>query len=595
MRTSAHSESAADEKPRPPLDTQDAMLSWVRDIAPYGIFTTDGNLVIREWNQWLATHSGLSAAQVVGRSLLELFPEVAARNLDDHFHRALHGEISVLATALHKHLLKLPAPIRDCGVEHMLQTARIGPLPSDGRIVGTITIIEDVTQRECHAAVLRRQQEYDRLLSEALSLLLRSKHPADSVAEIFPRIAGPLKLDAYFEYLFTRETNELRLQAAGGVAPVVHKALATLPLGVSLCGEVALNRTFAVEANIQSSTSPALENARRLGLQSCVVFPLVMGERLLGTLSFGSYDRERIAPDEVEFLNKLTQYVTITLDRAQRELALTDAQNRLSRHATELEVKIAERTAKLHETIIHLESFAYTIAHDLRAPIRSLTGYTDILLSDFGASVPEAAQDLLRRLQRASLRLDALTRDLLRFSRVTREDIQLEVLSIDDLVHELRAATPALQGDVLTVEGPLGTVWAQRTLLQQSLANLFDNAVKFARPGTTPRIIVRAERHAATNEQGESTPTSGTRVRINVIDHGIGIPPESHTRIFGIFERLQGSEGIEGTGIGLAIVERAIQRMGGTCGVDSQPGHGSRFWLELSDGNAPRPPQLAAR
>lgn len=574
--------------------SQNVMLSWVRDIAPYGIFTTDADLVIREWNQWLATHSGLAAAAVVGRRLVQVFPDVAHRRLDEHFHRALRGEVAVLSTALHRYLLPFPPPVRENDIDRMLQTARIAPLPADDQIVGTITIIEDVTQRECHAAVLRRQQEYDRLLSDALAVLLHSTHPAQSMAEIFPRIAAPLKLDVYFNFLFAG-SDVLRLQGAGGVTPEVKRALAVLPTSASFCGDVVRHRRPRLEANVQANTTPLAEMARRLGLNSYAVFPLVIGERVLGTLAFGSYVRPQIAPEEAEFLGKLTQYVAIALERAQREHALTEAQAKLSRHAGELEVKIAERTAKLHETIVHLESFSYTIAHDLRAPIRSLNGYTDILLHDFGPNVPESAQDLLRRLQRASLRLDALTRDLLRFSRVTREELQLEVLSVDELVREVVHLTPALQDGVLSVDGSLGKVWGQRTLLQQCFANLFDNAVKFAVPGETPRIQVRAEPIAPRDDPHDPNLLANVpRVRISVIDQGIGIAPESHRRIFGIFERVDGSQAVEGTGIGLAIVERAMQRMSGRCGVESTLGAGSRFWLELVAADAPRPSPTSA-
>ncbi len=133
------------------------MLSWVRDIAPYGIFTTDANLVIRDWNEWLATHSGLSSDEVVGRQLADVFPDICERHLENHFNRALRGESAVLSAALHKYLLPFPSPVREYGAHHMLQTVRIAPLAANSVIVGTITIVEDVTQRECQAAILHRQ------------------------------------------------------------------------------------------------------------------------------------------------------------------------------------------------------------------------------------------------------------------------------------------------------------------------------------------------------------------------------------------------------------------------------------------------------
>jgi signal transduction histidine kinase len=336
----------------------------------------------------------------------------------------------------------------------------------------------------------------------------------------------------------------------------------------------------------------------------------MLGDRLLGTLAFGSYERDAIAPDEFEFLTTISQYLAIAIERALRENALRQAQQSLREHAVILETKIEERTAKLHETIAQLESFSYTIAHDLRAPIRSLKGYSEILLSDFAANVPEAGQAMLNRIRRASNRLDALTRDLLAFSKIAREDVQLSPVDVDELIHDLIVTTPALQ-NVVTIQAPLGTVLAQRTLLEQCLANLFDNAIKFTGSGVTPRITVRGEDrgpdasvgglqpgpafHPATGRAhrdtahglanamfGATDDTKSKSRRIWVEDNGIGIAPVAHHKVFGIFERVSGLDNVEGTGIGLAIVARAMQQMGGACGVESNLGTGSRFWLELA-------------
>lgn len=577
-----------------------AMLGWM-EVAPYGIFTTDSQLQIRSWNRWLETHSGFAEKDVIGRALTEVFPDVATRRMEDHFQRALGGEIAVLSTALHKYLLPFAPPAKEFDIPFMLQTVRIAPLPSGSQIVGTITIIEDVTQRECQALILRRQQEHDRLLSAALALLLESEQPLEAAADLFPRIAAPLKLEAYFNFLITPDGTEMRLHAAGGISPEVRKALSVASIhGPGPCSRCARGRQPLVIPHLQSNTEPHTELIRKLGLRSYTGFPLLIGDRLLGTLSFGSYSRDVIEPDEVSFLSTIAQYLAVAIDRALRQNALREAQHSLAQHAGELEMKIAERTTALHETIQQLESFSYTIAHDLRAPIRSLKGFSEVLLSDFGETIPDEGRAILHRLHRASNRLDALTRDLLKFSKIAREDVELASVDVGELIDDIVLVTPALQHGVLTVRPPLGLALAQRTLLQQSLSNLFDNAIKFAAPGMPPRIQVWAEktdasaaRPPASSAHPFSAPTTrpltslapataGPRLRIWVADNGIGVPPGAHEKIFGIFERVSGVGNIEGTGIGLAIVARAMQQMGGTCGVQSELGQGSRFWLELA-------------
>lgn len=607
----------APEPDRETFSAPDAMLGWMQEIAPYGVFTTDGTLRIRSWNQWLANHSGLGADKVIGHSLLEIFPEVKARKLDEHFRRALNGEVSVLSTALHKYLLPFPSTARESDVPHMLQTVRIAPLPgTQHRSPGTITIIEDVTQRECQALLLQRQQEHDRLLSTALATLLRSNDPLRDVAALFPNLTLPLGLEVYLNYLYDAGANVLRLNAAGGISPRQKESMALLAVETSICGPCVQSRTASVSNHVQESSDAFTQPMRALGLHAYCCFPLLVEDRLLGILAFASYTHAVIASDEIECLSTVAQYVAIAMDRALREQALGEAQRKLREHADNLETKVAERTARLHETIAQLESFSYTVAHDLRAPIRSLQGYCDVLREDF--TLPEDGARILERLRRASNRLDALTRDLLKFSRIARQDVKLEPVDVAQIVEDLLLLTPALQDGVLIVHPPLETVWAQRTLLQQCLSNLFDNAVKFVPKGVRPRIVVRCERRA--NEMGAAADVSGAPfnsplhrgaaetslaplarnaaavgagmpwVRLWVEDNGIGIPREAHEKIFGIFERGNGLDHIEGTGIGLAIVARAVQQMGGRCGVESEAGHGSQFWLELAlaDTSAPR-------
>ncbi|PTX91184.1 ATP-binding protein [Opitutus sp. ER46] len=575
-------------------DRATAMLGWMQEIAPYGILTTDRELRIQSWNEWLVQHSGREAGEVLDRPLFEVFPDLPQRRLDEHYRRALQGEVSVLASALHRYLLPLAAPVRGTGFSHMQQTARIAPLLSGGILLGTITVIEDVTQREVHAALLRRQHDHERLLSSTLAHLLQSRDPLREVAEIYPKVAAALDLELCCSYMLDPDQGTLRLHTNGG-GPLENRWLPhSLSLADGLCGRCATQRQPVLLAQLQESDDPGAARLREYGLRAVAVFPLLVGERLLGTVAFGTRARDRISPTDVEFLSTLAQYVAVALERGLRDQALCTAQEALSRHAETLEGKVVERTAALHETIAQLESFSYTVAHDLRAPIRALIGYSDILLTDFGAQLPDTGRGMLQRVHASSLRLDQLTRDLLRFSRVSRDKLEITPQNLDDLVPEVIASTAGLQPGMLTLETPLGAVWAQRTLLQQCLANLIDNALKFGAPGRPLHLVIRSEiltgdddtttRQAAFADASFGAINAEPRpwLRVYVIDNGIGIPRDAHHRIFGIFERLPTGRATEGTGIGLAIVERAVQRMGGRCGVDSEVGVGSRFWIELA-------------
>ena len=278
----------------------------------------------------------------------------------------------------------------------------------------------------------------------------------------------------------------------------------------------------------------------------------------------------------------------------------SDAKEQLIEHARLLEERVQERTARLRETVSELETFSYTIAHDLKAPVRGMSGFCEVLLEDFSEVIPTEATAIVKRIARASKRMEALAHDLLEFSKVSRQEIVLAPVEIEPIIEEVAALRPPVVRDAITISTPLLPVRAHRDLLQQVFSNLVDNAVKFIEPGAAPRITISTQlvSHTSPNTRSrglmfssESKPnevaTPGTEpsnrgVRVWVSDEGIGIAPEVHQKIFGVFERGVSSDAYEGTGIGLAIVARAIQRMGGTCGVESEVGKGSRFWLELA-------------
>jgi len=254
--------------------------------------------------------------------------------------------------------------------------------------------------------------------------------------------------------------------------------------------------------------------------------------------------------------------------------AQKQAEIAMREHSSILERTVAERTAKLREMVTELESFSYSIAHDMRAPLRSMRGYADILRHEHGEKLDHNARDYLRRIGASAERLDALIRDVLDYSKVVRGDIALQSVNTDKLVHEIVESYPDFQPPqaVILVQTPLPNVLANPAALTQVVSNLLSNAVKFVAPNVTPRIAVRAE-------------CKGAWVRLWFEDNGIGIPPHGVERIFKVFQRMHPADEYEGTGIGLAIIRKAIERMGGRVGVESEVGKGSRFWVELQKGS----------
>ena len=258
---------------------------------------------------------------------------------------------------------------------------------------------------------------------------------------------------------------------------------------------------------------------------------------------------------------------TLLLERRRRRRA-KEALDRLN---AELETRIEQRTAALKAKSRELESFAYSVAHDLKAPLRGIDGYSRILLEDYSKSLASDGRTFLQTIRDSTNEMNQLIDDLLAYSRLERRELnpgRIELAPIiNSLVEEKKRETATRPINfVVKVNG--ATAMADASGLAQSLRNYLDNAIKFTCNVAEPRIEVGSK------ESAESC-------LLWVRDNGIGFDMQHHDRIFDIFQRLNVADDYPGTGIGLAIVRKAMERMGGRAWAKSEPGHGATFYLEI--------------
>lgn len=235
-----------------------------------------------------------------------------------------------------------------------------------------------------------------------------------------------------------------------------------------------------------------------------------------------------------------------------------------------LERRVEERTASLREAVAQMEEFSYSVSHDLRAPLRAIQGYAEALLSEYSGQLDEQGREFLNRIVRNGTRMDRLILDILTYSRLSQREIHLQPVSLNRLVLELVQQYPGAkdpQPEVMIRE-PLHPVLGHEPSLSQAISNLLSNAAKFVAPGIVPHIEIWTE-------------AVGTDVRLWIKDNGIGVRPEHQSRLFGMFERIHPETKYEGTGIGLAIVRKAMERMGGNVGLQSDGVNGTQFWIQL--------------
>jgi len=252
------------------------------------------------------------------------------------------------------------------------------------------------------------------------------------------------------------------------------------------------------------------------------------------------------------------------------EKTLHEAQRELQVHAQELEMTVGARTEQLRSTVSELEAFCYSLSHDMRAPLRAIQSYSELILESDAQKLGAASTDYLKNVIKSAVRVDRLIQDVLAYTRLSRQEIVLEPVDVERLIQDIIQERPELQKPKaeIGIEGPLPPIMGHGASLTQCISNLLDNAVKFVAPGVKPRIRVYAE-------------PLDHKMRLWFEDNGIGIDKAGQTKLFEMFQRVHGNYQYDGTGIGLAIVRKAVDRMKGDVGVESELGQGSRFWLQL--------------
>jgi signal transduction histidine kinase/CHASE3 domain sensor protein len=313
-----------------------------------------------------------------------------------------------------------------------------------------------------------------------------------------------------------------------------------------------------------SSRSPQLETLLSQGYRSFLRVGMLVENRHLGNLNLFASQPNAFKAQEREIAYEVAAQLAIAVQQSQLRSQVRD-------YALELEQRVQQRTKQLEEANQELEAFSYSIAHDLRAPLRAIEGFAQILLEDYSDRLDGWGQEYAHRIVEAASRLDRLIQDLLAYSRLGRDEIQLYQVDLNVIVQEvLTELKQELKetGARVVVNPLLPVAMGDRSILKQIIINLLTNSIKFVSKNVQPQIQIWAEKR-------------GDYIRLWVEDNGIGIAPQHQQRIFKPFERLHGIETYAGTGIGLAIVQRGIKRMGGRVGVESSLQQGSRFWIEL--------------
>jgi PAS domain S-box-containing protein len=480
------------------------------------VIATDADQRLTAWNRAAETMYGWRADEVLGRSAAEIVRPLPAN--DDDSARPNGVKASGRGSQEVVHHRRDGTPVH---IGETVMTLR----SADGAVTGYVSVIRDITERKLAEAALRDSQAR---LSAVINSAMDGIITADEDLNI-------VLFNAAAETMF----------GSPAAAVIGQPLIQFIPAGLAMALRPH-QRAFEASGAASRTTGPhsALTGRRANGEE----FPFEAS--VSNTVANGH-----------SFFTIILRDIT---DRVRDEAEIRTLNASLER-------RVAERTAQLEAKNRELETFTYSVSHDLKAPLRGIDGFTRLLLDEHGQGLNLDGRNILGSIRRAVQHMNQLIDALLSYSRLEQQRVTagpVDLLAVVDMVVDERMPELTQRGIHITIDVACAVVVADADGLAQAIRNLLDNAIKFTHLVPAPSIEIRGVEH-------------GGLCRLSVRDNGIGFDMRFHDRIFGIFQRLHRAEDVPGTGIGLAIVQKAMRRMNGRVWAESTVGQGACFYLEI--------------
>ena len=555
---------------------REKLLSIFIEHAPASLAMFDRQMRYINASRCWTRDYGLNDRDLRGFSHYEIFPEIPDRWKAIH-RRALAGEVVVNDQDRFERA--------DGSVQWLKWEVRPW-YDASGDVGGIVIFSEDITKRKLAEETLHQLNEqleqrviqktrFYSLVGSINQAIVRHRDRRKLLSEVCKIIVETGNFRLAWVGILDTASGEVKSEESCGETSYldgIRIIAADVPEGRGPTGRSIAENRHIINSDFEEDPNmlPWRERARAHGIRSSSAFPLHSDGQVIGALTLYSEEPSFFTDEEISLLLSITDNISFALDAIAAERKRLEAEEALRRLNEELEQRVAMRTSDLKEANKELEAFSYSVSHDLRAPLRHMSGFVELLQKRSASQTDDQLVSCTNAIGKASKKMGRLIDDLLEFSRIGRSELKRRKVSLNTLVQDVvREVTVDAKGrDIDWKISELPDVYGDSSLLRLTIVNLISNAVKYTGKRDHAEISIGCR------EEMED-------FVIFIRDNGVGFDMKYVDRLFGVFQRLHAQGEFEGTGIGLANVKRIISRHGGRTWADGAVGQGATFYFAL--------------
>lgn len=512
--------------------------------------------IITSWNDGSEKLFGYKAEEIVGKPITLLLPEDKIKEYNTIMESVVNGKyVSFHETTR----MKKNGDLVDVSVN-------VSPIKdSEGKVTGASSIERDITEQKIAQERLNNYTERLQILNRLMRIISSSLEIENIFNSFITELGQRIQFDRSGIVLLNNEKDKWIIDRMWSTYKPIIAEKQWRNVKGSVIGEVLREGVPFVENRLgERGEFNESSELQKEGIKSRAIFPLKIQDQIIGFFTQGSTKQNAFNRDDIELLTSLSDFLSIAVQNS-------NLYEKIKQMNEELEQRVQDRTLELNELNKELEGFAYSVSHDLKAPLRAIEGFAKVLIEDNKDNLDKDAIRVLNIIIQNSQKMSILINDLLTFSRASRHEINQIKLNINEIIYSALAqlCTYTDNNNVdIDIQDNIPSAIGDKSMIQLVIMNLLSNAFKFSSSKRKPKIKIGFSEN-------------GDEIVYYVKDNGVGFNMKYYDKLFGVFQRLHSDDEFEGTGVGLALVQKIIQKHGGKVWAESEINKGAAFYFSL--------------